>query len=449
MIFLYNLAFVVFAMAYLPIFLLKMRQADDKQRLLKERLGLFSSAWKEKLLGKKVVWIHAVSVGEVLAVQKFIERFLEKSSEFHIVLSTVTPTGQKIAKKMENERITVCYFPFDVTGAVRSFFKTLGPECLLLVETEIWPNLLMEAKRFRVPVGILNARLSIKSARRYDRYRHFFRPLFSNLAFVLAQSAQDAERFTMLGVDSASIQILGNMKFDNVGTENPQSTDATALRNVWGFDAGDQILIAGSTHPGEEEIVFYTYRHLLTEFPHLKLLIAPRHIERSIKILQWIQNEGGHARLASDKTPNPKAQVLLLDRLGVLKNLYAMADAVFVGGSLIPHGGQNPIEAAVFGRTILHGPYVANFENIYRTLDQEGGAILVRDEFQFSFALRRLLQNAEECRCLGDHAYAIVRRLRGSTQRHVEWLLKFLNAEIQPERNNHVSVYENIFSPSR
>src|SRR3989338_4438755 len=214
MLFLYNLAFLIFGFFYLPTFLLKLRQAESPLKLLQERCGIFSREFQDKLLGKRVIWIHAVSVGEVMVVQNFIQLFLKRHPEFYVVLSTVTPTGQRIAKTMEGPQISVCYFPFDLTVAVRRTFNILDPNCLLLVETEIWPNLLQAAKRNRIPVGILNARLSAKSAKRYGRILRFIKHLFASIDFALVQDSQDARRFTHLGIPPANLHVLGNMKFE-------------------------------------------------------------------------------------------------------------------------------------------------------------------------------------------------------------------------------------------
>jgi 3-deoxy-D-manno-octulosonic-acid transferase len=447
--FLYNLAFLLFGIAYLPIFLVKIRQAESRRTLLAERLGCFPRGWEEKFLGKKILWLHAVSVGEVMAVQKFVERFLELFPEYHVVVTTVTPTGQKIAKKMEGEKISVCYFPFDLTGIVRKFLRRLKPECILLVETEIWPNLLIEAKRAGVPVGVVNGRLSARSVRRYDKFRFFFKPLFRRLDFVFVQGPEDARRFARLGVDSVRIHVLGNMKFDNVSLASQEGASVLDQRQQWGFEPEDWVWMAGSTHAGEEEILVNVFLDLLETYPSLKLFLAPRHVERCPELADWLKKRGFRVRVATDPEPEQNFQVLLLDQLGVLKHNYGLADVVFMGGSLEPSGGQNPIEPAHFKRAIIHGPYVFNFENIYRALDREGGALLVRDEAQLKFALKRLFEHAQERHQLGENAFESVSRLQGATDRHIEWLSKFLHSHDQLERIPHVEFHEKLFSSPR
>ncbi len=446
----YNLAFFIFGLVYLPIFLVKIRQAEDRRELLRQRLGLFSPSLREKFLGKKVLWIHAVSVGEVVAVQKLIEKFLEACPDYHLVMTTVTPAGQKIAKQMESDRLTACYFPFDFTFSVRNFFKVMGPECLLLVETEIWPNHLTEAKESRVPVGIINARLSSKSVKRYKKFLPFFKPLFNRLDFIFAQSPEDSGRFESLGIEAPKIQVLGNMKFDNIPEIGLTSEALRDIRKKLGFCDEDRIFIAGSTHPGEEEAVAEAFLNLSERYPELKCLIAPRHIERSNLIAARLRKKGLKVRLASEPLAgNLPFQVLLLDQMGILKQLYAISDVVFMGGSFIRHGGQNPIEPAYFKRAILHGPFVFNFGTIYQMLDQEGGALLVRDEDQLRFALGRLLEDPKERTLLGKNAFEVVSSLRGATDRHLEECLKFLTSKSKVERVGYAEYREKLLPSSR
>ncbi|MCM8776210.1 MAG: 3-deoxy-D-manno-octulosonic acid transferase [Candidatus Omnitrophica bacterium] len=446
MVFLYNLAFLSFGLFYSPIFLSKIKQASDPKLLIRQRLGIFTRAWREKITTKKVIWIHAVSVGEVMAVKKFVEEFLRQTAEFHIVLTTVTPTGQKVAKELEGERITVCYFPFDLTLPVRSFFRTLQPQCLLLVETEIWPNGLVEAERQRVPVGIINARLSAKSFSRYRLLGGIFRPLLKKLNFILAQSQPDADRFIELGMDRERVHVLGNIKFDHLSLDSFNVPASDALRHEWGLSPIDKIFIAGSTHPGEEEILMRVFFQLRAEVPGFKMIVAPRHIERSEALCREFRKRNIRIRLFREPNPPPEFEVGVLNQIGILKNLYCMADMVFMGGSLIKHGGQNPIEAACFKRPIIHGPYVFNFEEIYHRLDEEGGALMVRDEAQLVLASRRLFHDPHESRRLGENAFAIVRKHLGATQRHLDWLFDYL-LQNNMERGNDVRAHQKLSTP--
>ena len=487
-IFLYNLAFMIFGIFYFPIFLMKLRQAEDPAALWRERCGIFPASWTGKFLGKKIIWLHAVSVGEVMAIEKFLQEWLEASREYDFVLTTVTPTGQRMARKLASRRVHVCYFPFDLTGVVRRFLETFKPACLLLVETEIWPNLLTEAARRGVPVGMINARLSERSLKRYRAFSWIFKPLWGKLDFVLAQTPEDAERFRRLGILGESVREMGNMKFDQpsasdqvkglpmtvpsnhkkferglgqpsasdqlkwlpmtvpsnhnkferglgqAGWADTGAVDVAGLRRVWGCGERDLVWIAGSTHPGEEEILAEVFTALRARFPALKMILAPRHIERAKALRKQLQRFSFKTVLSTERKEGDVFDVLVLDQLGILRNLYRIADLVFMGGSLIPHGGQNPIEAARFEKAILHGPHVFNFQKIYRELDRDGGSLEVSAQDELSSAAAEMLTNEGRRHETGRKAFQIVNRLRGASKRQAGWILTFLSGRTPPER---------------
>lgn len=428
--FLYNLAFAIFGIFYLPVFLIKLRQAEDPGILWRERRGIFPATWKEKFASRKTVWLHAVSVGEVMAVGKFIQEWLAATPQYDLLLTTVTPTGQRIAKKLEGERVHVCYFPFDLTPVVKRFLDLFKPACLLLVETEIWPNLLTEAGRRNIPVGMVNARLSERSFKRYKAFSWFFKPLWEAIDFVLAQSEEDAARFRGLGIAAESVRDMGNMKFDGVEWSGAQ--DIEGLRQAWGYAPEDLVWIAGSTHPGEEATLLKAFAELRKKFPKLKLILAPRHIERSEELLNKFRSNDLEMVLATRKKEGPAPAVQVLDQLGVLKNLYGIADLVFMGGSLVPHGGQNPIEPARFSKTVLHGPHVFNFQKIYHQLDHDGCAFRISAPDELSSAAAEFLGDESKRREMGQKAFQIINCLRGASKRQAGWVLTFLSHQRPP-----------------
>jgi 3-deoxy-D-manno-octulosonic-acid transferase len=447
--FLYNLAFTAFAIFYAPFFLMKLRQAEDPKALWRERRGIFPKDWTGKFAGKKIVWLHAVSVGEVMAVEKFIGEWLASSPEYDLVLTTVTPTGQRIAKKFASVRVHVCYFPFDLSPVVRRFFDLLKPVCLLLVETEIWPNLLTEAKRRDIPVGMINARLSERSFKGYRIFPWLFRPLWGKLDFVLAQSEENAVRFRALGITEESVRDMGNMKFDQAEWTSEGVVDEGGMRQAWGYTPEDLIWIAGSTHPGEEETLIKVFRTLRGRFPDLRLILAPRHIERSKGILKQSEKYGFRAALSSkEENKGSGPDVRVLDQLGVLRNLYQIADLVFMGGSLVPHGGQNPIEPACFGKAVLHGPHVFNFHKIYHQLDHDGGALRVSAPDELSSAAAEFLANESRRHEMGQRAFQIINRLRGASKRQAGWILTFLAGRHSQERIGQHGKHEELFPAS-
>jgi 3-deoxy-D-manno-octulosonic-acid transferase len=431
---LYNLAFTVFGILYLPVFLMKIKQAEDPGRLWRERLGRLPESWRAELKGKRIVWLHAVSVGEVRAVEKFVQEWLAQTSDLDLVLTTVTPTGQRIAKKLEGPRVHVSYFPFDLTFAVRRFFDLLSPVAVLLAETEIWPNLLTEAKRRAIPVGVVNARLSERSFKRYKAFSFLLGGLWKKVDFVLAQTEDDAGRFRGLGVPPEAVREMGNMKFDLTETAASDEGTAVKMRKEFGLNARDLVFIAGSTHPGEEEVLLKVFKELKEKFAALRMIIAPRHIERSERILGEAGLSGLKAALSTQRDPAGAWEVLILNELGVLRNLYQIADLVFVGGSFVPHGGQNPIEPAHVERAALHGKHVFNFNKIYRELDQGGGAFEVKDPGDLKVLSEKFLSDPALRREAGVKARGIVNRLRGASKRQAGWALTFVRSRCPKER---------------
>jgi len=389
----------------------------------------------------------------------------------------VTPTGQKIAKRFAGPRVHVCYFPFDLTPVVKRFFDFFKPIALLLVETEIWPNLLTEAKRREIPVGVINARLSPRSFKRYRIFPWLFTPLWGKLDFVLAQSEEDAVRFRKLGIAEESVRDMGNMKFDGaewtavpipINRSNAEigasptisleknekvlaetAADNAGLRQAWGYAPGDLVWIAGSTHPGEEEVILKVFKALRERFPGLRLILAPRHIERSKGFLKQAGQEGLSAALCTlRKKEGPAPDVWVLDQLGVLRNLYRIADLVFMGGSLVPHGGQNPIEPARFSKAVLHGPHVFNFHKIYHQLDHDGGALRISAPDELSSAAAELLSTEGRRHEMGQRAFQIINRLRGASKRQAGWILTFLSSRRSHERNQHYGRHEELLPAS-
>lgn len=446
MTFIYNLAFLIFGIFYLPIFLVKIRQAEDPQRLWRERWGNLSRSRGKRPGSEKTVWLHAVSVGEVNAVEKFVQELLERDRDLDFFLTTVTPTGQRIAKKMEGPRVRVAYFPFDISFVVRRFLDEIQPVAVVLAETEIWPNLLIESKRRDIPVGVVNARLSERSFKRYRAAGFLLSGLWKKIDFVLAQTREDAQRFRGLGVFEESVREMGNMKFDQVELEQDKGLSPDLIRKRLGVNGEDLVFVAGSTHPGEEKVLTDVFLELRKKFSDLKMIVAPRHIERSEKLVRDLSTGSCRTVLASRKPVPGSFDVLMLDQLGILKELYQIADLVFMGGSFITHGGQNPVEAARFARAVMHGPHVFNFNMIYRELDQGGGAFLVREPGDLKAMSEKFLSDPALRREAGVKANQIVNRLKGASKRQAGWVLTFLVSRMTSERMKPDGESQKLFS---
>ncbi|HNV87198.1 MAG TPA: 3-deoxy-D-manno-octulosonic acid transferase [Candidatus Omnitrophota bacterium] len=422
--FFYDLAFSVFAVSYFPFFLKRLKEEKEKKRLLRERMGIFSPEFLGRVKSARTVWIHAVSVGEVYAVKPLVEELNRCLPGRLVVISTVTPTGQATAKKFFPGN-PVFYFPFDISVIVGRVLGALSPELILLAETELWPNLITEAARRGIPVGIVNGRLSPRSYSRYRLIRPLMKGLLGKIAFLLVQFPGDAERFVSLGAPSDRVTDTGNMKFDFIGEE------ADPRMRAWGERlkaAGRRLIVAGSTHPGEDELLLDVFRRLRPENPKLCLVLAPRHIRRSDEI----EIAAGRAGVSSQRIsvlkeiPGEMPDVLILDVLGELKNWYSVADAAVVGGSFIRHGGHNPIEAAIFRKPIISGPCVFNFQAVYEKFLEKQAVLIAKDGGELCGNLAKILKDENFAKALGIAAFQVVKSLQGVTRKNAEYVEKFL-----------------------
>ena len=374
------------------------------------RIGLYGR--HRPALARERVWVHAVSVGETLAIIPLIERLLAERPEARVLITSTTPTGAEQVRQKLGDRVDWDWVPFDTPGAVRRFFAHWHPTIGVLVETEIWPNLVTHAAARGVPMVLLNARLSKRSARGYARVAGVTRPTLACLSGVAAQGRADARRLRTLGVNPDVLTVTGNLKFaiDTDALHRANEREWSALgpgladRPVW---------LAASTHPGEEEQVLKAFSVLKTERPEAFLMLAPRHPDRVANVLALPEMDQFrvvlHSTFAASQTASEKTaqsavgqavcdrdDVLVVDTLGHLGALTGCADLVFVGGSLVPHGGHNPLEAAAWRLPILTGGHVFNFSGIYRDLISRGAAMEVETS-----TLPAVLLN-----CLGEHAEA-------------------------------------------
>lgn len=416
---LYEPLLFLFGLFSLPHLILRFRQAAEKRKMLREKFGYVEPMPK----GARTIWVHAVSVGEVIASRELIRSFRVVHPDWFVAFSTTTPTGQAVAKKLESERVRVFYFPLDFQKVIRRVLEALEPRCVLVMETEIWPNLIREAVRRRIPIGVINGRISDRALRRYRMLRSWFSDVLGGLSFCCVSDELARERFIELGLPPDRLHVTGNMKFDIEARRNP--VESERLRTEWKL--GDYlVLVGGSTHEGEEEVLVRAFGKLRGDFPSLKLIIAPRHPERAVKVARICCREGLKVALASGED-REASDVLVLDLMGELSRYYGISDLVFVGGSLISHGGQNPIEAAQERKSILHGPHVSNFRELYRKLDEAKGAVLVSNENELYHEARLFLMDRERRFSFGSQAYEVVHGLRGATQRNLLVLDRWLN----------------------
>jgi 3-deoxy-D-manno-octulosonic-acid transferase len=369
-------------------------------------------------------WVHAVSVGEALAAAPLVEALRRSHPELPLVVTTVTETGARVVRERFAGLATHRFFPLDLPGAARRVVEAIDPTFLICMETEIWPNVLRVLARRGVPVMIANGRLSDRSFARYRLVRRLLRRVLADVRVFGMQSAEDARRIIALGASPERVVVTGNIKNDAL----PDAAGGVELwRRLLGLGPGERLWIAGSTHRFEEEAVLEAHRAARADCPTLALVIAPRHPERVPEVLRLIRGRGWPGVRRSDlpRRRDPDA-VIVLDTVGELAQLYAVADVVFVGGSLVPSGGHNMIEPAARRKPVLFGPYTQNFRDSAALLETSGGAVVVRDAAELARELRRLLGDADVRERAGHAAFEAVASRHGAVRETLELVARFL-----------------------
>lgn len=415
----YNLLLLCLALLSLPWWLFQMRLPKYRAGL-RERLGFVPSQIKSAQSGG--IWVHAVSVGEVLAVSQLITELQKKYPDRPLFVSTTTLTGQTLARQRFGAD-HVFFMPLDFGFAVRPYLNALKPRLLILAETEFWPNLLHLAGKRGVAIATVNARISDRSFPRYRRFKWFLRRVLSEIDLFLAQTADDAERLRAIGAATERVRVSGNLKFDVRPTA--QATLIADLRKA--LPSGAPVIVSGSTAEGEEEPLLAAFKAVQQKFPSAVMLLAPRHPERFEKVAAMISSAGfALQRRSAWSAPQPIAPgIFLLDSVGELAALYALADIAFVGGSLVPTGGHNILEPAQYGSAIIVGPHTFNFREIVG-LFEAGGAVKTVTPENIGPAILALLDQPKQRQLMGQRAKELFARHAGATQRTLEALSPLL-----------------------
>lgn len=370
---------------------------------------------------KPVILIHSVSVGETIAATPLINQIINQYPNHHIVVTTSTPTGSATVKKAFSERVLHCYLPLDLPGAMKRFVTKLKPEICIIMETELWPNMVNQLHRNGTPILLANARMSQKSAKGYlKKAAPLMLQMLSKINQVSAQFSSDGQRFIELGLDPAKLKISGSIKFDL--TISPDLIDQQQqLKQQWAPQR--PVWIAGSTHPIEDQKVLKTHQELLKQLPNLLLIIVPRHSERFDDVAKQCQDIGLTFIKRSDhQSPTDEHQVVVGDTMGELLLMCGVADVAFIGGSLIERGGHNPLEPAALGIPVLMGPHLYNFSDISERLMAANGMIKVADQTQLSRELLTLFTQPAERLAMGDNAKQFVLSNQGTLERLMEWV---------------------------
>ncbi len=424
---LYNFLLTLSIILILPWWLLNLIRGKYRRGFW-QRMGFYPDEIKSGLINQSPIWIHAVSVGEVIASTSLIKSLRKEYPDIKIILSTVTDTGQKIAKEKIKEADYIIYFPFDFSWSVKRALNTINPIICIIMETELWPNFLREANKKAIPVAVINGRISERSFKRYRMISLFMENVLESVKLFSMQTEDDAKRIIALGANHNNVRVSGNIKYDNEFKEIEEEK-VKEIKNTLGVNNSDRIFIAGSTHPGEEEIVVKLYSNILKNYPDFRLVIAPRHIDRVGEVEEIVKKIGLNAvrktellkgsRVKGQGSSNTKP-IIILDTIGELSFMYSIADIVFVGGSLIPHGGQNILEPAFYKKPVIFGKYMMNFQEIAKEMILSGGGIQVNNEEDLIREVGGLLNNKKKMIEIGEKGYQVIMKNRGALQKNLE-----------------------------
>ena len=428
---LYNILFTVCFALSAPYYFWRMRRRGNWRPGFRERFARYHSELKQALTNRHTVWIHAVSVGEVNLCTQLIRALEPRAPNVKFVVSTTTTTGMAELRRRLPRHISKIYYPVDRRKFVARALAVINPQAIVLVEAEIWPNFLWRAQQIRVPVFLANARISNKSFRGFKRFGFLFRPLFASFAGVGAQNEEDAARLREVGCRPEAVRVVGNLKFDAAKLDERHTLDVPSMLRQLGVSADAQILVAGSTHDGEEIILAEIARRLRARFPKLFLVLVPRHFERYRELgrkLRELKVKLVYRSEISKATQFGEGDVecLLVNTTGELRFFYECATVVFVGKSLTAMGGQNPIEPGALGKAMVFGPNMQNFADVTRSFLANNAAVSVRNPEQLEDALRGLLANENQRTELGKNALKVVRENLGAVERTVEMILEQL-----------------------
>ena len=411
-----------------------MRRRGNWRAGFSQRFGVYDTKLKQALTNRDRIWMHAVSVGEVNVCTQIIQGIEPRLPNLKIVVSTTTTTGMAELHRKLPTHISRVYYPIDRRNCVVRALSTIRPLAIVLVEGEIWPNFLWRAKEMAIPVFLVNARLSDRSFRGYKRFARLFRPLFGSLAGVGAQSEADAARLRELGCRPQSVRVVGSLKYDAAKLDERRLLDVPAMLGQLGLAPGARILLGGSTHAGEEEILAEQFLRLRARFPDLFLVLVPRHFERCREVGRQLEARGlrfvyRNGITAPTRFQPGEVDCLLVNTTGELRYFYEHATVIFVGKSLTAAGGQNPIEPGALGKAMVFGPNMQNFAEVVRSLLAQDGAIQTRDAAGLEKVLGELLADEARRQTLGRNALKVVRENLGAVSRTVDMIIEHLDDE--------------------
>lgn len=430
MYFLYNLILVIIT-PVLVLYHTYRSISRGRPTAFRQRFGFPDHDILRLLNSARPILVHAVSVGETIAVKPLLAALKRQYPDRPIILSSMTETGRGVARSIKG--IDGCvYFPFDYPFAVSRFLKNINPALVIIVETEIWPNFLRKAGKLQIPAMIVNGRISDRSYNRYLRLKFFFTAVMRNLAAFCMQSAPDAERITLIGAPADRVAVTRNLKFD-IPVSCHTAEELTSIRSRYRIDPALQIITAGSTHQGEEELILDAFSEIAAQGRQVLLILVPRHPERSGGVAELLDKRrlsfAIRSRLSHESIQLKSGGVLLVDTIGELMSLYTISDVVFVGGSLVPTGGHNLLEPSSLGRPVLFGPNMANFREIAAMTLEYGAGLQVDSAADLALNCSALLADDEARRIMGENGRRLLSDQGGATLLNMAEIDRILKSE--------------------
>ena len=382
---------------------------------------------------KKTVWFHAVSVGEINAITSLINKFHKSNPESNIIISTITATGQKEAKEKFSDKAKIIYLPFDFFWASKRIMKLIKPDLFITIETEIWPNMIKYANKYGANILMINGRISPRSINNYKKIKKLIKKVFNKYDEFSVITKKDAKRLIELGAKKNKIIVNGNSKYDHLSNKIEPETPKK-IRSKFNIKENTKIFIAGSTRSGENEIIIDIFKKLTQKYDNLILIIAPRHLNKAEKIKNITDNYNINSIYKTeidDGKKRIKEKIIILNTIGDLFETYSIGDVIFCGASLVPKGGQNIMEPAVWGKPVLYGPSMDDFKVAKDILEQFGSGIQIKNKNELYNQITFLLDNPDQIEILGKKAKKAVFSNKGASKKNVELINKYLKEDIK------------------
>lgn len=418
----YNVLATIIVIIALPFFLVRMVITDQLCGRFREMCGFLPDDVLQRVHNKNCIWAHAASVGEIVATSSIIKETAKLLPNQTFLVSVVTPTGYEMAKRIIPEAAGVIYFPLDLPWLVEKVIRLVRPRIFMMVETELWPNFLKVARKYDVRTLMVNGRISDKSSKRYHYLMSILSDMLNNVDIFCMQSEQDAQYIIGLGANPNRVVITGNTKYDQTYT-GVSPEEQIEIRGLLGLHTANPIIVAGSTHKGEEEMLLAAYEAVQRRYSQAAMVIAPRHVDRAEEIEDLCRKAGVAVRKRTEQRVTVEtAQVVILDTIGELGKIYSIADLVFVGGSLVAKGGHNILEPAAHGKPVLVGPHMFNFKEIYALLSKRGICRTVNNPAELGTYMLELLDNSELRLHMRQEALQIIEENKGASAKSAQYV---------------------------